>query len=107
MKGHPLCSEQALKKIRQLKVEPEGDARQKFQDCHFRTEPVPNRTQLQADRACANHDELLWRVAELERFGAANDCFSIKFREWQFHRRAAGGDDYIFRLDFLRLAIRQ
>ena len=42
---------------------------------------------------------------KLKCFGAADDCFAVKFRERQFHRRAAGGDDDIFRFDLLCLAI--
>ena len=104
-KRHALSGEQTLKQIRQLKIEPERDARQKFQHRYFRTEPVPDGTQLEADRAGADHDQFLWSLGERQRFGAADDCFAVKFRERQFHRRAAGGNDDIFCLDLLRLAI--
>src|SRR4029077_5142954 len=53
----------------------------------------------------ADHDELLWRFSEFERFGAADNCFVVEFREWQFHRRAPGGDDNVLRFDLLRVAI--
>ena len=102
----PLSGEQTLKQIRELKIETERDARQKFQHRHFRAEPVPNRAQLQTDRARADDEELLWRFGESKRFGAADDCFAVEFRERQFHRRAAGGDYDVFGFDLLRLALR-
>ena len=105
MERHALSGEQTLKQVRQLKIETERNAGEKFQHCYFRAEPVPNRTQLQPDRARADYDEFLWSLGEFKRFGAADDCFAVKFREWEFHRRATGGDDDIFRFDLLGLAI--
>ena len=98
--------EQTLKQVGEFEIEPECDARQKFQHRHFRAEPVPNRAQFQTHRARADDDELFWRLRKFERFGAADDCFTVKFRKWQFQRSAACGDDNVFRLDVLRLAIR-
>src|SRR5207248_6375637 len=39
---HALSSKQTLKKIRELKIETECDAGEKFQYRYFRTESVPN-----------------------------------------------------------------
>ena len=106
MERHSLSCQHALQQIRQLKIESESDARQKFHHRYFRTKPVPNRTQLKTNCASANHNELLWRFPEFERFGAADDYFAVKFRERQFHRCAAGGDDDVLCFDLLRLTIR-
>src|SRR5207247_8262100 len=103
VESHALTSEQTLKQVRQFKIEPERNAWQKFQHRHFRTEPVPDGTQFEANRASADNDQFLWRLRELQRFGAADDCCAVKFRERQFHRRASRSDDDVFRLDLLRL----
>src|SRR5262249_2334501 len=105
MERHPLSGEQTLKQIRELKIETERDAGQKFQYRHFRTEPVPNGTQLQTDCARTDHDELLWSFSERERFSAADNCFPIEFCERQFCRRAPRGDHNVLCLDLLRLAL--
>jgi hypothetical protein len=42
MKRHALRGQRFLKHVRQLEIEPERDARQKFQHDHFRTEPAPD-----------------------------------------------------------------
>src|SRR5256886_2016080 len=77
MKLDSLRSESALEQIRQLEVETHGNARQKFEHCHFATEAVPNRAQLEPDRACADNEKLLWRLSKTERFSAANDSLNI------------------------------
>ena len=104
VKSHALGGERALKQVRQFEIESDRDARQKFQHRHFRTEPVPDRTEFEPDRAGADHQQFLWRLGETQRFGAADDCFAVKLRERQFHRHAAGRDDDVFRLDLLCLA---
>src|SRR4029077_18732276 len=83
MKNDTLRSQQALEQIRQLKVEADSNTRKKFQYRHFRTEPVPNRTQLEADRACADHKKFLRRLRKTKCFRAADNSFAIKLRERQ------------------------
>ena len=104
MERHALSGKQTLKQVRQLKIKPESDARQKLQHRDFGTKSVPNGAQFQPYRACTNDNKFLWRFRELQRFGAADDCIAVKFCERKFHRCAAGSDDDIFRFDLLCLA---
>ena len=105
MKLDSLRGEGALEQIRQLEVETHGNARQKFEHCHFATEAVPNRAQLEPDRARADDEKFLWRLCKAERFSAANDCFAIEFRERQFDRHTAGRDNDVLGLDLLGFAV--
>src|SRR2546430_1869563 len=98
MKLDSLRSESALEQIRQLEVETHGNARQKFEHCHFATEAVPNRAQLEPDRACADNEKLLWRLSKTERFSAANDSLAIEFRERQFDRDTSGCNNDVQRI---------
>src|SRR5207248_9078579 len=104
MESDALSSEQALKQVRQFEIEPECNAREKFQHRHFRTQSIPDGTQFEANCASADHDEFLWSLSELQRFGAADDCFAVKFCERQFHRCAAGRNNDILCLDVLCFA---
>jgi len=104
MKLDALRSERALEQIRQLEVETHGNARQKFEHCHFATETVPNRTELEPDRARADNEKFLWRLGKTERFSAANDCLAVEFRERQFDRYTPGCNKDVLRLDLLGFA---
>src|SRR5260370_38972375 len=88
-------------------MEADGDARQKFENRYFRPEPGPNRSELQSNRARADHQKFGRRFRKRKRFGAANDRLSVKLREWQLNRRASGSDNDIFRFDLLRLSVRR
>src|SRR6266550_6615560 len=105
MKLDSLCSESALKQIRQLEVETHGNARQKFEHCHFATEAVPNRTELEPDCARADNEKFCGCLSKTERFSAANDCLAIEFRERQFDRYAAGCNNDVLGLDPLGFAV--
>ena len=104
MKLDSLRSESALEQIRQLEVETHGNARQKFEHCHFATEAVPNRAQLEPDRARADNEKRLWRLRKTERFSAANDSLAIEFREGQFDRNTSGCNNDVLGLDLLDFA---
>ena len=95
-----------MKQVRQLEIEAEGDPRQEFENGHFGTKPGPNRSELETDRARADNEEFARRFCESKRFGAADDCFAVKFRKRQFDRRAASRDDDVFSFDLLRFSVR-
>jgi hypothetical protein len=48
---------------------------------------VSRPNQFEANCTGPDHDQFLWRLGELQRFGAADDGFAVKFRERQFGRR--------------------
>ena len=73
MERHALRGQRFLEQVRQLEIEAERDARQKFEHDHFRAEPAPDRAELQADRAAADDEKFLRRLLKSERFGAAHD----------------------------------
>src|SRR6266481_2950175 len=106
MKRDALGREQALKQIREFEIEADSNTRKKFEHGYLRTESVPNRTQLEADRARADHKEFLRRLCEAKRFGAADDCFAVKLRERQLSRSAAGRNHDVLCFQLLRLAVR-
>ena len=106
MKRDALSRKQTLEQIRKLEIESDSNTREKFEHGHFRTEPVPNGTQFEADRARADDKKLLWGFGERKCFGAADDRFAIELRKRQFHRAAPSSDHNVFCFELLRIAVR-
>src|SRR4029077_12442004 len=107
MKLDSLRSESPLEQVRQLEVKTHGNARQKFEHCHFATEAVPNRTELEPDRARADNEKFFWCLGKTERFSAANDSLAIEFREGQFDRNTSGCNNDVLGLDLLGFTARR
>ena len=90
-----------MEQIRHFKIEPKRNPGKKLQNGHFRSEPVPNRTELEADGAGPDHQKFWWRLGETERLRAADNGIAIKLGKRQFDRNAAGGDHDVFCFDLL------
>ncbi len=106
MKNDTLRSQRALEQIREFEIETDRDTRQKFEDRYFGAEAVPNRTELETNRARADDKKFRRRFGEKKCFRAADDCFAIKLCERQLNCGATGCDNDVFRFDLLRLAFR-
>src|SRR5437588_9955056 len=105
MKGDSLRRQRTLQQIRELEIETDGDARQKFENRDFGTKPGPNRSKLESDRTRPDDEKSGRRFCESERFGAADDCLAVKLRKRQFDRHAPSRDDDVFRFDLLCLSV--
>ncbi len=104
MELHSLGGEGALEKVRDLEVEAERDAREKFEHRDLGTKTVPDRAELKADRARADDEEFPRRFIETKRLGAADDGLAVKRHARQVDRHAAGRDHDVIGGDHGRFA---
>src|SRR5690606_29895289 len=91
-----------------LGVQARQNAIKELQDRYLRTQTIPDRRELQANVAAANHHEPLGRLLVTERFGARTDAVAVEFNAAKRRRLTACGDDdvlsaqldrFLFRLD--------
>src|SRR5437016_5308241 len=106
MENDTLRSQQALEQIRKFKIEADRDPRKEFKHRYFGAEAIPNRTEFEADRARADHEQFLRRFRKAKRFSAADDCFAVKLRERQLNWSAAGRNHDVLCFELLRLVVR-
>ena len=108
MKLDPLGGESALEKIGDFEIETEGDAREEFEDGDLGAEAIPDRAELETDRARADNQEFFRRFIEAERLSAAHDRDAVEGHAREIDRHAAGCDDDVIagnlgRVAFVRL----
>ena len=99
MEFHPLRGEGALEEIGHFEIEPDRDAREKFEHRHLGTEPAPDRAELKPDRARADDEKFFGRFFEAKRLGAADDDLAVEGHAREIDRHAAGRDDDVIGRD--------
>ncbi len=62
-----------------------------------RAEPAPDRAELEADHAAADHDEVPGHLGDAQRADVREDALLVEPEERQLHRHGAGGDDHVAR----------
>ncbi|MNV14801.1 hypothetical protein D3C71_1054980 [compost metagenome] len=60
---------------------------------HLCTQASPDRTQLQADHASADHHQMLGHLGQRQGTGGVEDAFVIDIHAGQGRRLGTGGDD--------------
>ena len=93
MELEPLFLQQFLESLGNVLIEHRGDAREKLDHRHLRAQPRPDRAKLQPDRAAANHDHRLRRLAKRDCVVAAQHRFAVELEERQAAYGATGGDE--------------
>ncbi len=90
-KDQSLLDQGALQQLGDLGVSERQDARQELDHGDLGPQPAPDRAQLQADVAGADHDQVLWHLVERQRLGRGDDVSTIERQGRQTDRLAAGG----------------
>ncbi|MCY1362166.1 hypothetical protein D9M69_488690 [compost metagenome] len=78
---------------------------QRLDDGHFGTQARPDRAQLEADHAGADHAQLLRHGLEFQGAGGVDDDVLVDRGRRDFHRFGAGSDDHVLGFENLGLAI--
>ena len=72
--------------------------RHELDDRHLRAEPTPDRSELEADHAAADDDEVLRHFADGQRADVRQHAPLVDLEERQLDRHRAGRDDDVLRL---------
>ena len=89
-----------------LAIHARQDAVQKFHHGDLRAETVPDRTELEPDDAGADDQQFARHPVERQCAGRRYDALLVDLDALQPRDVGAGGDNDVFRLDGLRLAVR-
>ena len=81
------------------------EPRQQLDDRHLAAEAAVDRRELDADGAAAHDDERLRHLLQVDRLVAGDDALVIDLDRRHAARRRAGGDDDLFGLERLRVAL--
>ena len=100
-----LLFEDALELFCHFAVHARQDAVEKLDHGDFRAETMPHRAEFEADHAGADDQEARRHLVERQRAGGRHDPLLVDLDALQPRNIGAGGDDDIFGLDRLRLAV--
>src|SRR6266478_4830571 len=103
--GKALLLENALKLFCHFAVIARQDAIEKFHHRDLRTEPVPHRAELKPDHAGADDQKPFGHPVKRKCAGRRHDALLVDFDALERRYVGAGGDDDVFGLDRLRLAV--
>ena len=95
----------ALKLARDLAVEAGQNVIEKLDDGDLGAEAAPHRAELHADDAGTDHEQLLRHLGQIERAGRGHDAFLVDVDAGKPRHIRAGGDDDVFGLKRLGLAV--
>src|SRR5438128_1030557 len=100
-----LLFEHALKLFRHFAVHAGQDAVEEFDDHDLRSQPAPHRAEFEADHAGADDQHFFRHLFQRQRAGRRHDALLVDLDALQPRDIRAGGDDDVFGLDRLRLAV--
>src|ERR1700730_10776981 len=101
----PLLFQDALELFGDFALHARQEAVEKFHHGALRAEPVPHRAELEPDHAGADDQHFLGHPVERQRTGRRHDALLVDLGAFQPRDIGAGGDDDVFGLEQLRLAV--
>src|SRR5690606_17268322 len=104
---HALLGQKALGLLGDFTIHAAENFVEIFDDGDLGAEAGPDGTELQADHAAADHDEMAGHLVELQRTGRRHDhlLVDIDFYAGDAGDIRPGGDDDVLRIDLLGLAV--
>src|SRR5262249_8918448 len=103
---HALLFENALKLPRDFSIHAGQNAIQKLDHVHLRTEPPPNRAELEPDDAGADDQQALRHLAQHQRPGRRHNALLVDDDALEPRDVGSAGDDDVLGLHRLGLAVR-
>jgi hypothetical protein len=84
--------------LHEFVVHPRKDGRHELHHGDPGAEPAPHGSELEADHASADDNEVLGNMRDPKRPDVREDALLVELEERQLHRKGAGGDDDVSRL---------